>query len=152
MFGERLTDGVITLRRPRASDAESLVAGRDDEFRRFMGTGSPEPEPTAVVLDATLRIVGWIDYDVEREWLGLGEVNIGYSTFPEHRGRGFAQRSLMLLLSVLAHDDEVTTATLLIDPSNAPSMAVARRAGFELQGEVDGQILFKRRVRRTGTS
>jgi len=152
VFGQRLTDGVITLRSPRASDAESLVAGRDDEFRRFMGTGSPEPEPTAVVLDADSRIVGWIDYDVEREWLGRGEVNIGYSTFAEYRGQGFARRSLVLLLSVLAHDDEVSTATLLIDPSNAPSMAVAHRAGFEPHGEVDGQILFKRRVRLTGAS
>ena len=146
LLNQELTDGVITLRRPQAGDAELLVAGRDDEFRRFMGGGS-EPVPTAVVLDGASQVVGWIDYDVERGWLGRGEVNIGYHTFPEQRGQRVAQRSLLLLLSALAQDEEITTATLLIDPANAPSIAVAHRTGFERHGDVDGQILYKRIVR-----
>ena len=73
-------------------------------------------------------------------------MNVGYCTFAEHRGRGVAQRALSLFLAVLADDDRCTTATLLIDPDNAPSVAVARRAGFELAGDVDGQLFFRRSV------
>ncbi len=64
-----LADGVVSLRCPETGDAEQLIAGRDSEFRRFIGEGSPNPEPTAVVLNPDNQIVGWIDFDVERAWL-----------------------------------------------------------------------------------
>lgn len=112
-----------------------------------MGEGSPEPDPTAIVRNAAGQIVGWIDYDMGREWLTAGEVNVGYNTFPEYRGQGFARRALLLLLRFLAEDSELTTATLLIDPANAPSLAVAQRTGFNLYSNVDGQILYKRPLR-----
>ena len=41
-----LTDGVIVLRPPEPDDKQALIALRDDEFRRFIGEGSPEPQPT----------------------------------------------------------------------------------------------------------
>ncbi len=77
-----LTDGVVSLRCPKEGDAEQLIAGRDSEFRRFIGEGSPNPEPTAIVLNPDNQIVGWIDYDLERAWLAGGEVNNGYNTPP----------------------------------------------------------------------
>ncbi|MCP4962050.1 MAG: GNAT family N-acetyltransferase, partial [Actinomycetia bacterium] len=118
------------------------------EFRRFIGEGSPNPEPTAIVLNPDNQIVGWIDYDVERAWLAGGEVNIGYNTFPNHRGRGYAVQALGLLIEWIAEDPTVATATLLIDPANEPSIGVAHRAGFEQYGEVEGQLLFKRDLRQ----
>ena len=140
------TDGVVILRRPAPSDRKVLIDARDAESRRFLGEGSPDPQPSAVIMDPDRRVVGWIDQDSERAWLGPGEVNVGYSTFPEHRGRGVAQRALALLLAVLADDDHCTTATVLIDPANHPSIAVARHAGFEPAGDIDGQLFFRRSV------
>jgi len=144
---QELTDGVVVLRRPSEGDSKLLIGGRDPEFQRFMGKGSPDPKPTAVVLNGLRQVVGWIDYDTERDWLVDGEVNIGYNVFPEHRGHGFAGRSLELLILFLAEQDGVTTATLLIDPTNAPSIAVAERADFDRHGEVDGQLFYKRPIR-----
>jgi len=140
-----LTDGVFVLRSPQAGDDVLLIAGRDAEFHRFIGEGSPDPKPTAVVTDDQAEVVGWIDYDTAGEWLGDGEVNVGYSVFRRYRGAGIAKRSVELLLTeFLAHQDGVTTATLLIDPANTPSIAVAQRTGFVRHGEVDSQIFYKR--------
>ena len=139
-----LTDGVVSLRRPCEGDAELLVDGRDVAPSRFMGESTPGWTPTAVVLNGEGQIVGWIDYDVERTWLVDGEVNIGYTIFREHRRQGFARRSLDLLMSFLAEDSQCRTATLLIDPENAPSIALAERAGFARYEDVAGHLLYKR--------
>lgn len=109
-----------------------------------MGEGSADPNITAVGLDSRRRVVGWIDCDTDRTWLIDGEVNIGYAIFPNHRGHGFAQRLLALLISFLGQQSQHTTATLLIDPQNAPSIAVAGRACFSRCGEVNGQLLYSR--------
>lgn len=106
------------------------MTSRDDQFRRFMGEGSPDPKPTFCVLvdDA---VVGWIDYDRdEREWLTHDEVNIGYALHPGWRGRGLATRAVKLMLHHLADATDVTTATLAINADNEWSLGVARRAGF----------------------
>lgn len=139
-----LTDGVVVLRPPADGDTMALIKGRDSEFHRFIGAGSPDPQPTAVVLDTTGEVVGWIDYEVDCSWLADGEVNVGYNVFPQHRRMGIAWRSLHLLLVFLALHDEVTAATLLIDRANARSLAVAKRSGFQQDGERNGQLFFKR--------
>ncbi|MCP4103196.1 MAG: GNAT family N-acetyltransferase [Lentisphaerae bacterium] len=100
------------------------------------------------MLDPGHQIVGWIDYDLERAWLAGGEVNIGYNTFPNHRGRDHAVRALGPPIEWIAEDATVSTAVLLIDPANEPSIGVACRAGFEQCGDVEGQLLFKRDLRQ----
>ncbi len=108
-----------------------------------MGEGSPQPTPTAcIVVDE--QIVGWIDYDIDGDWLEAGEVNIGYSVFAQHRGQGYGARALELLVRHLKVHTEFATATLLIDPMNGPSLALAAKAGFVRHDEVDGQWLLKR--------
>ncbi len=140
-----VTDGVVTIRTPRQGEERALIAGRDDDFRRWMGKGSDDPQPTACIL-ADGAIVGWVDFDIGREWLRPGEVNVGYNVFAPDRNRGFATRAVRLLLHHLALRTTMTTATLLIDPANERSLALAERAGFTDSGIVNGDRYWKRAV------
>ena len=63
--------------------------------------------------------------------------------FPEFRGNGYATRAVRLLCFHLAGLDPPLRPTLLIHPANAPSLAVARAAGFEEAGEVDGELFCR---------
>ena len=139
------SDGVVTLRPPRPGDAALLVAGRDDEFHRWMGPGAEEPHPTACIV-VEGDVVGWVDHDTDadHDWLRPGEINVGYHLFAAARGRGYATRAVTLLLQHLSQSSEAHTATLLIDPANHPSLGVARRAGFTSSGEVRGQRRYER--------
>ncbi len=142
------TDGVVELRAPEPEDAARLIEGRDEEFRRWLGPGSDTPEPVACVW-ADDELVGWVDYDRDpgHDWLGPGEVNVGYALFAPARGKGYASRAVELLLGHLARDTPHTAATLLIHPRNARSLALARRLGFARTGEVEGQAFFRRDLR-----
>ena len=62
-FDTALADGDLELRPFVADDRDALIAGRDDEFRRFLADASEEPAPVASIWVAD-RIVGWIDYDL----------------------------------------------------------------------------------------
>lgn len=137
-----LTDGVVTLRAFDPSDRLALVGGRDKEARRFLGDDGPEPTPVACIC-VDQMIVGWIDYDHDRHWLKENEVNVGYNVFPEHRGRGYGTLALRLLCRYLGAQDPPLRPTLLIDPDNGPSLALAISAGFANVDDVDGQHLFR---------
>jgi RimJ/RimL family protein N-acetyltransferase len=140
-----MSDGIVTIRPPGAGDTARLVDGRDEESRRWIGPGSDDPRPTAcIVVDD--HVVGWIDYDTERDWLEPRAVNIGYGIFPSHRGNGYASRALELLLRYLRESTGFETATLLIAPANRPSVAVAERSGFMRRGEIAGSWYFKRPI------
>jgi RimJ/RimL family protein N-acetyltransferase len=128
--GLPLSDGVVTLREVRAGDAEVLVAGRDDEFHRWMGDGSPDPKPTAII-EVDGEVVGWVDHDHDdtRTWLAPDECNVGYHLFAPHRQRGYAARAVRLLLELLGRDKTYRVATFLIDAENEPSLRVANAVG-----------------------
>jgi RimJ/RimL family protein N-acetyltransferase len=137
------TDGVVTLKPPRPGDSRLLVEGRDEEFFRWLGPGAENPSPVACVW-AGDELVGWVDYDLEHEWLGPGQVNVGYYLFPAARGKGYASRAVELLLMHLARDTPHTVATLVIHAGNARSLALARRLGFAQQGEMEMGLFFTR--------
>lgn len=140
-----ITDGKVVIRSPKPGDAAVLITGRDEIFHRFLGLGSDEPCPTGcIVVDG--KVVGWVDYDLDRAWLEPGEVNVGYNVFARHRGRGYASRAVQLLMHHLAVDTCYHTATLLIHAGNDRSLDLARRTNFTLSGVVDGNPYFKRPV------
>ena len=129
------------MRPPRPGDARVLVEGRDGEFFRWLGPGAEIPSPVACVCVED-ELVGWVDYDVEHDWLKPGEVNVGYYLFPDARGKGYASRAVELLLLHLGAETEHNVATLLIHPENARSLRLARRLGFAPRGEVRGERFF----------
>lgn len=133
------------MRPPGPGDAQMLIEGRDDEFRRWLGPGAETPNPVACVWLGD-RLIGWVDYDVDHDWLKAGEVNVGYFLFADARGHGYASRAVELMLGHLKDDTERTTATLVIDLDNERSLALARRLGFRASGEVDGKPFFTRAV------
>jgi RimJ/RimL family protein N-acetyltransferase len=137
------TDGVVTLRAPSPGDAQLLVEGRDEEFFRWLGPGAKVPQPVACIWVGD-RLVGWVDYDLEHEWLEPGQVNVGYYLFEPERGNGYASRAVELMLQHLKRDTPHTVATLVIHRNNVRSLALARRLGFVQEGEVDGQPFFTR--------
>jgi RimJ/RimL family protein N-acetyltransferase len=134
---------VVSLNAPRADDSRLLVEARDDEFHRWLGPDAEVPKPFACIwVDG--QLVGWVDYDLDHAWLHPGEVNIGYYLFPAARGKGYASRAVELLLLHLRRDTQHTVATLLIDPENARSLALAPRLGFVEKGEVERELFFAR--------
>jgi RimJ/RimL family protein N-acetyltransferase len=137
------TDGVVTLRAPGPGNVELLVAGRDEEFFKWLGPGADGPRPVACVW-VNDQLAGWVDYDLDpdHDWLRPGEVNLGYYLFPAARGRGYASRAVALLLEHLRCGTGHTVATLLIHPENVRSLALAHRLGFVHKGEVNGESFF----------
>jgi RimJ/RimL family protein N-acetyltransferase len=139
-----MTDSSVTIRPPEPGDAALLIAGRDEESRRWLGEGDDNPTPTAcVIVDG--KVAGWVDYDVGRAWLRPDQVNIGYGLFPEYRGHGYATRAMALLLAHLTDETPYTEATFLIDSRNAASLGVAARLGAtprDVSGVPPGQLFF----------
>jgi RimJ/RimL family protein N-acetyltransferase len=139
------TDGVVTLKPPGPGDAQLLVEGRDAEFFKWIGPGAETPHPVACVWVGD-ELVGWVDYDLEHDWLQPGEVNVGYYLFPAARGKGYASRAVELLLEHLSRASDHTVATLVIDPENVRSLRLAGRLGFTQRGEVEKGLFFTREV------
>jgi RimJ/RimL family protein N-acetyltransferase len=140
-----LTDGVITLRPPRGGDAPLIIAARDEDFRKWLGPGSENPNPTACILVGD-EVVGWVDFDhdPEHDWLAPEEVNLGYFVFAAHRRKGYAARAVELLLEYLRAQNGFTASSVLIHPDNEPSLGVARRCRFEFAHELNGQVYLRR--------
>lgn len=128
-----VTDGVVVLVPPGPGDRGALVAGRDAESQRWLGSGDLDPVACVRVGAA---LVGWVDYDTERDWLGPHEVNVGYNVFPAHRRRGYATRAVSLLLDVLRRSTDYERANLAIDVANVASLGVARALGVSLLDRV----------------
>lgn len=139
------TDGLVVIRPPEPGESEDLIAGRDEVFHRFLGQGSEDPRPAGCIV-VEGEIVGWVDYDIDREWLEPGAVNVGYNVFAPHRGQGYGSRAVQLLMHHLAVDTGHRTATLLIHPRNDRSLALAARTLFRSCGALREDAFFKRPV------
>ena len=140
-----ISDGVVALRSPMESEAAVLSWGRDREIERWLGASSAVAMPLACVIVGE-QVIGWIDFDLDREWLGIRQVNVGYCIFAEWRRNGYATVAVELLLRHLADETDVEVATLLIDRENLASLVVAVRAGFVADASPAGASAYFRRV------
>ena len=123
-------DGVVMVRPFAIGDRQLIVDERDEDCDRWLGRGSPDPSPTACI-EVDGHVVGWIDADPSPAWLLPGEVNVGYSVFPSHRGNGYAARAVRLLAAEI-DEPGLRRALLVIDVDNHASIRVARAAGAEM--------------------
>jgi RimJ/RimL family protein N-acetyltransferase len=139
-------DELICVREFEDADEAVLLAGRDDEWARWLGPGHEHPRPTASIV-AEGQIVGWVDSDPEAPRLRAGETNLGYTVFPKYRQRGYATRALLLMLTFLATEHpDLHTATLLVNLENHASIRVAQKAGFVRTGHVGDEVVFTRLI------
>jgi RimJ/RimL family protein N-acetyltransferase len=146
-FFEALSDGTVTIRPPEPGDQERLMAAQDSEFDRWLGAEAEMGAPLAcIVVDR--EVVGWIDFDVHRDWLKPGEVNLGYFLAASARGYGYATRAVELFLHYLAAETDHRVATLLIDLRNERSLAVASRADFKRAKDIGGGAAYFKRAFR----
>jgi RimJ/RimL family protein N-acetyltransferase len=141
-----LTDGVVTLRANRLSDADTITAAcQDPEIHRWsLVLPSPYRRADAVAYiersaeyarsGTSFNFVAVVDEAVVGSFSTF-DAEIGYWVSPDTRGRGIATRGLILLRDwaheALGHD----RLELQIRPDNAASRRVAEKAGFVDSGE-----------------
>lgn len=74
-----------------------------------------------------------------------GALEVGYTIFEPHRGRGYATESVRALLEWARTEYRVCHFLASVAPENAPSLAIVRRLGFVETGRVwddeDGEEL-----------
>jgi RimJ/RimL family protein N-acetyltransferase len=64
-----------------------------------------------------------------------GVVEVAYTVVPQLRGRGYAHAALAALVAEAAASPAVRVVRASVQPGNAASLAVVRRAGFVHVGE-----------------
>jgi RimJ/RimL family protein N-acetyltransferase len=77
-------------------------------------------------------------------------VEVGYTVFPEHRGRGYAQEAVRALMDWAGTEHGMRRFIASVAPDNEPSLAIVRKLGFSQTGEQwddeDGlELVFERR-------
>jgi RimJ/RimL family protein N-acetyltransferase len=83
----------------------------------------------------------------------FGDVEVGYTVVPEHRGQGWAKAALAELLRWADGEPDVKRVVATIAPDNAPSRAVVREFGFvhigeQLDPEDGRELIYVRPTRR----
>jgi RimJ/RimL family protein N-acetyltransferase len=173
-----LTDGVVTLRPWRPTDAPAVFeACQDPEIPRFISvlpqpytlddarwfvTHSAEESASgpsahfAIVDAASDRLLGAISRHGQAEPRAM----FGYWLAREARGRGVATRALRLIVDWTMATTSIIRFELYTDVDNERSGRVALRAGFEREGirrawslDRDGRPMdaaFYVRIRPTG--
>ena len=167
-----LTDGVVLLREPRASDGDAIVAGATTpDVVRY--THVPSPYGADGLADL-LRITGdgWAaatdavfaicDAAEPAELLGLvglhgvdltgdpgGAAEIGYWMRPEGRGRGLMTRAVRLASAWAFDELGLAVITWYAVEGNTASRRVAEAAGYTIEGTL--RRAAKHRGRREDT-
>jgi ribosomal-protein-alanine N-acetyltransferase len=159
MSGEHTTrtDGVVTLRRPSARDAQDvLAAARASEghlrpwvsppvdacaFERMLARAGSTYVPSVLerVEDGALLGVFTLSEIVRGCFLSA---YLGYYAFAPHAGRGLMARGLRLLLRFAFEDLGLHRLEANVQPDNARSIAFVRAAGFVREGYSRGYLFI----------
>ncbi|MFV2119431.1 GNAT family N-acetyltransferase [Streptomyces sp. Act-28] len=107
---------------------------------REAGTHRPGWGTYAVVRLSDRRAVGGIGFHAAPDT--DGEVEIGYDVVESARGRGYATEALRALVGWAFTRPEAKVLRVTVDRDNAPSHAVAARAGFAPAGSTDEGVRY----------
>jgi len=135
------------------SDPEDFLGGSEYvvHMRAEQAAGDPAQEPwllRAMVVREQAVAVGYVNFHAPPDERSM--VEIGYQVLPAHRRRGYASEAAEGMWRWAAqHGAQVLRAS--ISPTNEPSLAMIRGAGFTPVGEQlderDGiEIVFERPV------
>jgi RimJ/RimL family protein N-acetyltransferase len=112
------------------TDAEAVIDQFVLNWRAFPATGTPSGVAFAILDESSGELVGCCGVD---DWSKEDVAQFGYWIAPTARGRGYATRAAILLTRWL-FDLGAARVFLTIVAGNEDSVAVARRAGFVLEG------------------
>jgi RimJ/RimL family protein N-acetyltransferase len=148
-----LSDGVITLRAKQRRDVDAMVAAcLDPEISRWTRVPQPYGRDDALGWIAASELelaagsaIHWIAVDAEDRLLAsisvmeidrvAGTAEIGYWVAREARGRRIARRAVALAHDWAVRELGLREIEITVHEDNAPSLAVARAAGFVPTGE-----------------
>lgn len=148
-----LTDGTVTLRPWRDSDAEVAVAGHDEQIMHWFGEPAPptadgwrevmarwhaqhaEGRRTSFVVEAEGSLVGVVEVRLLEGTAG----EMSWWLYAGHRGRGWATRAVRVLADWSLSPAEqggrgLSRVQARVEPGNESSMRVATRAGLRREG------------------
>ncbi|MFL6162791.1 MAG: GNAT family N-acetyltransferase [Jatrophihabitantaceae bacterium] len=152
-----LTDGVLTLRRPRPDDWPTLYAESSSAESRRWGFGGEYAEQAAIQRARTAdlnwlvgRSADLLIRDVATgagagmmnlRWVGPPEVvGVGYGILPEFRGRRFTTRALRLLAGWAFSRTSIVRLELGCKVDNVASARSAELAGFVRDGRFASRL------------
>ena len=151
-----LQDGVVFLSRYTEDDIPAHIAGEDEETARRFGWWPQTPTPAGVRDAFAVWAREWETGGPTRTFavreLGTGRLlggcelriqpdrtaQVSYWTSAADRGRGYATRSVALLLHY-ARSIGIREAEAHVASDNHPSRRVAEKAGFRPAGTYTGQ-------------
>lgn len=136
-------------------DQDDVLRGHEGlvQLRAAQIAADPEQEPWLLRMmvlraEGRGRAVGYVTFHGAPD--DRGRVEVGYRVEAQHRGRGYATEAVAAMGDWAArHGARLLRAS--ISPDNAASIALVRRAGFEVVGEqVDDvdrpEIIWERRA------
>ena len=167
-MGNVLSDGTVTIKPFQLEKVEEHLLGDDKEQIKWLSGKKSTLEGVrawieknqkywendgpifnfAVVEKETGELMGMVEANFDYKNLdGVDEggANISYALYPKARGKGYAARSVNLLLSFLK-DKRLRQAVIRVEPENINSVKLAVRSGFKKQGEIitkDNKKLIK---------
>jgi RimJ/RimL family protein N-acetyltransferase len=158
---EGITDGVIRLRLLAEADVDALVeAVQDPQVPRWTRIPSPYEEAHAqewLVEGARRRELGEgldamiVDAETDALLGGVGMVRVdwqertselGYWLARPARGRGVMTRAVRLISEWIFENLPIDRLGILASVENAPSRAVAERAGFAFEGVLRSFVII----------
>lgn len=152
-----VTDEVIGLRPLSVQDTAAQMAGEDEEIVHWLSGGRASEQRQrefllgaevawregAPVIDvgidelASEELVGMVGIQSGMPYLRDGQVNITYGLYPRARGRGLATRAVLLAMRLASRRAPVREFVIRVNPDNAASARVARRAGYVFATHTD---------------
>ncbi|WP_031085705.1 GNAT family N-acetyltransferase [Streptomyces sp. NRRL WC-3549] len=165
-----LTTGRLVLRPFEPQDAQEVHAAcQDPGIQRWTVVPSPYTRADAELFTGTLSPDGWADdtmynfavvlrengplvgaLGVNRRTL-TGTYEIGFWTAREHRGRGLMTEAVLEAARWSFTDLAADRLEWRAEVGNAPSRALALRAGFRMEGDQRSALLNKGTRRDTWT-